>query len=81
MALVLITLAFFLFLQDVMDHALHESGMGGLQAIVEFFDDRVINYNRHMLKTCRKLHQTYHKVRMPQGSSSDDSKHIKSGLL
>lgn len=62
---------------DVMDHALHESGMGGLQALVQFFDDRVINYNRHMLRTCRKLHQTYHKVRMPQGSSSDDSKHIK----
>lgn len=60
-----------------MDHALHESGMGGLQSLVQFFDDRIINYNRHMLRTCRKLHQTYHKVRMPQGSSSDDSKHIK----
>lgn len=62
---------------DAMDHALHESGLGGLQSLVEFFDDRIVGYNRHMLKTCRKLHQTYHKVKLPQSCSSDDSRNVK----
>lgn len=62
---------------DAMDHALHESGLGGLQSLVEFFDDHIVGYNRHMLKTCRKLHQTYHKVKLPQSCSSDDSRNVK----
>ncbi|XP_050039592.1 STAGA complex 65 subunit gamma-like [Dermacentor andersoni] len=62
---------------DAMDHALHESGLEGLQSLVQFFDERIVGYNRHMLRTCRKLHQTYHKVKLPQSCSSDDTKNIK----
>uniref|UniRef100_A0A1E1XI26 Putative bromodomain transcription factors and phd domain protein n=1 Tax=Amblyomma aureolatum TaxID=187763 RepID=A0A1E1XI26_9ACAR len=62
---------------DPLDHALQEMGMGGLDTLVQFFDERVVGYNQHMLKTCLKLHQDYHKVRQPQRSSSDDVKPVK----
>uniref|UniRef100_G3MP37 Bromodomain associated domain-containing protein n=1 Tax=Amblyomma maculatum TaxID=34609 RepID=G3MP37_AMBMU len=63
---------------DPLDHALHEIGMeGGLSSLVQFFDYRVIGYNKHMMKTCLKLHQQYHQVRQPQRSPPDDVKPVK----
>ncbi|CAN8006186.1 unnamed protein product, partial [Ixodes hexagonus] len=62
---------------DAMDQALHESGVPGLQSLTMFFQERVVNYNRHMLNTCRRLHEAYERIKLPSGASPEDLKHIK----
>lgn len=60
-----------------MEQALHECGIPGLQSLNQFFQDRVINYNRHMLKTCKRLHDAYNKIKLPQGTSGEDMRNVK----
>ncbi|CAN8032449.1 unnamed protein product, partial [Ixodes persulcatus] len=62
---------------DAMDHALHECGVQGLLSLTTFFQERVLNYNRHMLSTCRRLHEAYEKIKLPSKASLEDVKNIK----
>lgn len=62
---------------DAMDQALQECGVPGLQSLATFFQKHVLDYNKHMLRTCRKLHKAYQTIKLPSGASPEDIKNIK----
>ncbi|XP_064481990.1 STAGA complex 65 subunit gamma-like isoform X2 [Ornithodoros turicata] len=62
---------------DSLEHALNECGIPGLNVLNQFFQDRILNYHKHMIKTCKLLHETYERVKVPQGSSSDDYRNVR----
>ncbi|XP_064637438.1 STAGA complex 65 subunit gamma-like [Lineus longissimus] len=63
--------------QDVMDQAFHEMGIGSVRLLHDFYQNRIINYRKHMIQQCNTLMMEYDRVKNPEYRNTEDFKVIK----
>lgn len=50
---------------DIMEQVFHEMGIGSVTTLHEFYQNRVINYHKNMMDTCKQLVAEYDKLKEP----------------